>query len=414
MGRLSLSFLANVRIPTATAAAPEATVNKLDILINYISASVYEYISEYPDYAAAVETLDTLFVVPKNEIFSRHLLATRKQQTGETLNNYMNALKLLAKDCQFKTVSTDVYKQEMIRDAFINGIQAQHVWQRLLENITLSLDAAFTQARSLEAVQASSDHYVVNPSMSSINAAMTHNTTSLEHLELNAVSGTRCFFCGGSRHNRLVCPAKDSACHNCDRKGHFSKVCKSKLREQNKTTASIYPILATLLSKSPKTLQKAVVKVNVNEQEHQVKALIDAGSSDCFVSKQIVQALKLDIKSTNSSVSMAESSMTVKIKGFVVINLSMLGNKYNNVKLGVIEHLCTDIVIGHDILRQHENITMQFGGDKPSLSICEVSTMRIEPPAIFDHLKADCKPIATPSRRHSKEDREFIDVTAKR
>ena len=53
---------------------------KLDILINYISSEVYEYIAECTDYTTAMAALESMYIVPKNEIFARHLLATRKQE----------------------------------------------------------------------------------------------------------------------------------------------------------------------------------------------------------------------------------------------------------------------------------------------------------------------------------------------
>ena len=91
-----------------------------NVLNNYASPDVFEYISECENYESAMQVLESTFVVPKNETLARHLLATRRQQAGETLDAYLHALKLLAKDCQFKTVTAEVYKQEMIRDAFIN------------------------------------------------------------------------------------------------------------------------------------------------------------------------------------------------------------------------------------------------------------------------------------------------------
>ena len=68
-------------------------------------------------------------------------------------------MKLLPKDCNFKDVTSEIYKQEMVRDAFINRIISQSIRQRLLENVTLSLDTAFTQARSLGLAEKSSNQY---------------------------------------------------------------------------------------------------------------------------------------------------------------------------------------------------------------------------------------------------------------
>ena len=118
--RTFTSFIASVT-------ASNAGINRLEVLINYVSPSIFEFITECENYDTAMNTLETLFIVPRNEIFARHLLATRQQQSGETLDVYLNSLKLLAKDCQFKAVSAEVYRQEMIRDAFINGLDAQNI-----------------------------------------------------------------------------------------------------------------------------------------------------------------------------------------------------------------------------------------------------------------------------------------------
>ena len=39
-----------------------------------------------------------------------------------------------------------------------------------------------------------------------------------------------CTFCGGSWHKRDNCPAKQRLCYNCNRMGHFAKVCLSKAK----------------------------------------------------------------------------------------------------------------------------------------------------------------------------------------
>ena len=110
-----------IRTPTTTqttdgeAAPTIPATDKLDGMINYISSSVYQFISECEDYDNAIDTLEKLYIVPKNEIFARHQLFTRRQQPGESLDTYLNALKLLAKDCNYKAVSAELYKQEQIR-----------------------------------------------------------------------------------------------------------------------------------------------------------------------------------------------------------------------------------------------------------------------------------------------------------
>ena len=67
---------------------------------------------------------------------------------------------------------------------------------------------------------------------------------------------------------------------------------------------------------------------------------------------------------------MAESSLSVDIIGYVIINnMKMRGNNYANIKLLVLKNLCADVIIGQDILKQHDSLNLKFGGSKPPLSI---------------------------------------------
>ena len=68
------------------------------LLINHVDPSAYDYIAEYNEYDEAIEALRNMYIKPKNEIFARHMLATRKQKSGETLDQYFVCLKELAKD----------------------------------------------------------------------------------------------------------------------------------------------------------------------------------------------------------------------------------------------------------------------------------------------------------------------------
>ena len=37
----------------------------------------------------------------------------------------------------------------------------------------------------------------------------------------------KCNWCGQQQHDRKVCPARQAICHNCQKAGHFSSVCRS-------------------------------------------------------------------------------------------------------------------------------------------------------------------------------------------
>ena len=96
---------------------------------------------------------EEIFVKPKYSVFCRHLLVTRRQQTDESVDQYLQFLKRLAKDCDFQAVTATQARDEYIRDAFINGITSNHIRQRLLENKTLDLNTAYDQSLTLEMAQ---------------------------------------------------------------------------------------------------------------------------------------------------------------------------------------------------------------------------------------------------------------------
>ena len=67
------------------------TVDKLKVLTAHLSAPIYKLISEETTYESAITALQNLFVKPKNKIYARHMLATAKQDTGESVDEYIFA-----------------------------------------------------------------------------------------------------------------------------------------------------------------------------------------------------------------------------------------------------------------------------------------------------------------------------------
>ena len=89
--------------------------------------------------------------------------------------------------------------------------------------------------------------------------------------------GGKCFFCGYKRHPRDKCPAKDATCMNCEKKGHYARVCKSTLKGNKPTSAALYP-QRKVTAAAPSNLSKAIIKVRINGLR--ADALIDTGSSE--------------------------------------------------------------------------------------------------------------------------------------
>ena len=136
-------------------------------------------------------------------------------------------------------------------------------------------------------------------------------------------SNQKCYFCGGVRHPKFRCHAKDKYCENCGRKGHFSQVCQTNKYSgsKNKLSASIFPTLASILAASPSSLHRTVVKIKVND--NLVDALIDTGSSDSFICSKLVNKLCLIIANGINS-------------------FNSRSNKYNT-KTSVLQNLRTNV-----------------------------------------------------------------------
>ena len=140
------------------AIGPSEWVNRRGLLVNFLTPSVYQYIEDCETYEAAVAELKRVYV--KNNVFARHLLATRRQLPGESLQQFLQVLKTLLRDCSFRAVTAEQYRWELVRAVFINGLASAAVRQRLLERDGLPLEAALEQAYSLERAQLPSCYWI--------------------------------------------------------------------------------------------------------------------------------------------------------------------------------------------------------------------------------------------------------------
>ena len=138
----------------------------------FVSAEVYEFIEDCETYDFAMAKLKGIIIKSPNIIFARHQLSTKKQLSGETLPKFCQSLHVMSKDCDFKNISAEDYRKELIRDAFINGLNSHTIRQRLLENSELTADQAFDIAISLSAAQQHSEAYLFKSDFSSLASSL--------------------------------------------------------------------------------------------------------------------------------------------------------------------------------------------------------------------------------------------------
>ena len=332
------------------------------------------------------------------------MLATCKQEVGQSLDQFAQKLRSLAKECNFCTVSAEQYRDNALCDAFISGISSSTTRQRLLEQKKIDFQTAFETARSFELSQKQSESYH-NPDIQPCNALPSshdHNVSDSVKVS-SAAYTTKCYFCGFSRHPRSKCPAREAICKSCGKTGHFQKVCLSSKQRSSTTNALLS---ASLTTQAPASLSQAIVSVKV--EGIPLQALIDTGSSESYIASSVVHKHNWNILGTRKHIMMANKSLSSYTEGFCCLSILYKQSLYPRFKLSVMPNLCTDVLLGHDFLRLHNKLEIPFGGPKPSFSVCAMLAANVSPPSLFGNLSPDCKPIATKSRRHSTADEQFI------
>lgn len=68
---------------------------------NYVLQTICKIIADCSAYKEAIELLQVFCRILKNEILVQHLLATRWQKNGESLEHDLQELWALSKDCNF-------------------------------------------------------------------------------------------------------------------------------------------------------------------------------------------------------------------------------------------------------------------------------------------------------------------------
>jgi len=91
-------------------AEDDPQVNAQRIIVGCLSPAIFPYVEDAVSYDKIVDILKRLYLKKKNNVYARHLLVSRKQTPGESISVYLQALKILAKECSFTEVSANAYR----------------------------------------------------------------------------------------------------------------------------------------------------------------------------------------------------------------------------------------------------------------------------------------------------------------
>ncbi|KRZ72456.1 Retrovirus-related Pol polyprotein from transposon 17.6 [Trichinella papuae] len=372
-------------------------VDLLKILRLYLTTSTFEYVQDCKSYEEAIAKLNDVYVKPKNVIFARYEFISRKQRDGESLEEFLHALQRLSKNCEYKNVTAEQYREEMIQDTFINNMSSDEIRTRLLEHNALALNSAKEKAK----LYTKSDPIINSVSAVDPGTEITNTSAAIKQV---------CYFCGKRRHPRVNCPARNTTCNNCGKVGHFAKVCKS--ASKRTASASVTSLICSSSSPTATELKNAIVEAKINGTN--ISALIDTGSSLSLIDERLCKTLELKLLPTDGKVLMASTSFQSRLKGYAIADIELHGFHYSNSKLHILPNACTDVIIGQDILQLHSNLTVSFDGPRAPLTICGLALAKIPAPSLFANLSTNCKPVAVKSRRYSVAEAKFINNEIKR
>ncbi|KAJ1134971.1 hypothetical protein NDU88_001417 [Pleurodeles waltl] len=183
------------------------------------------------EYQEAVKRLELQYAEECNIMVGRHKFALRKQEEGETIEEYIACLRVLAQDCEFAEL-TDTY----IRGQVVFYCHSKKVQERLLACRNPSLKEVMAIAKAVERSMMSSKELASTSQASNVFYVQDrhkHAPKTPDRAASDRGGGRRslaCFRCGSRGHlaDSRTCPAFSKSCSKCRKMGHFAAVCKAK------------------------------------------------------------------------------------------------------------------------------------------------------------------------------------------
>ena len=410
----------------------EADADKLSALCNCINSKVYKYVRDCKTFVEAEKRLEKLYVKQPNEMFARYLLRSAKQKPNQTLADFKYSLVQLTHDIEFRDVTAAQYRDDLIRDSFINGIQSSEIRQRLLEHKTLSMEGAYEIAVTIDNAKRDNQFFCnsseeVPIALNAINMEVESEFSDDQRVAAMSSKKSVCYRCGSDkRHDFQKCKAGLLTCHRCGKKGHIIKACRQKghsgfdvstrtLERRRESSAALntgrlYSLQTQSLSMGGH-LNHALVSSEVKGKEY--RTLLDTGSSKCFVNESVSLNLGVKRSLVQFGVDMAQASSRVQVTSCCKVDIKLLGATYKGVVLYVMKDLCVDIILGNDFLGLHKEVVFQFNGAKDALIVpvsdyCAVIASKVKAPSLFRNLRPGWRPVITKSRRFNARDHEFM------
>ena len=181
------------------------------------------------------------FIPRSNVIHERAKFNQRKQQSGESAEQFIRSLYEISENCDFGTA-----KNDRIRDAIVIGILDKELSEKMQLKDDLTLENASTMARQSELVKSQVRDQTQPTTVNEVRGARARPRQptagpkprsqpqgGLRPMQKSTVKqqrniSTQCTRCNRRHGNQGQCPAMGQTCKKCNKLNHFAVCCKTK------------------------------------------------------------------------------------------------------------------------------------------------------------------------------------------
>ena len=302
---------------------------RLPLLMNALGRdgiAIFDGLADPKDtLAAAKARLSEYFSGKSSILLRRKQFFEARQQSMESIPEYVCRLRRLAKDCAFTDCAT------MLRDIFVIGVSNDRLGENLLteDASTLTFDTAVAKAETIErALRDRGRVQTVAASQTQFEVCRLNPSHQIHGKNYGHSSNISCYRCGSLSHkaNSPSCTAINAICSHCHKKGHLQRVCKAKVQgdqklrygkvrttkvdcnavghNYNSTVASNPHSTDKQPSQHPSYQQFSVFSIGASEQNYRVLingkellCVVDTGTQLNIIPRHLID--KVDLTSTD-------------------------------------------------------------------------------------------------------------------
>ena len=261
---------------------------------------------------------DDHFIPKRNIIHERAKFNQRKQNNGESAEQFIRSLHEISQNCDFGTA-----KNDRIRDAIVIGVLDKELSEKLQLKDDLTLEDATTMTRQSELVKSQVREQTNGKDVSEVRGAAARprqpvpgqkprsppkgglrttqmRTTQKPGKQPGNVNVPQCTRCNRRHGNQKQCPAMGQLCKKCSRPNHFAICCQTKqVHEisqnvetlQNQVSNESVNFLESCEIDCDKTENKPWI-VNLEICKSNIPFKIDSGADTSIISESCYKTLK--------------------------------------------------------------------------------------------------------------------------